>query len=91
MLFDQAGRLTNRFEACDRFAISADGENVATISGRNLKLYTAGKLAGDLKEIAPFSRGMAFSPESKYLGVVDKKKLYLIEESNGKATLAISP
>jgi hypothetical protein len=84
LLFDEAGRLTSRFETCDRFAISADGINVATISGRNLKLYISGKLVAELKEIAPFSRGMVFSPESKFLGVVDKKKLYLIEVETGK-------
>jgi outer membrane protein assembly factor BamB len=84
LLYDETGKLTNRFGTCDRFAISADGKNVATISGRNLKLHVAGKLIGELKEIAPFARGMAFSPESKYLGVVDKKKLYLIEVETGK-------
>jgi outer membrane protein assembly factor BamB len=84
LLFNQTGKLTNRFGAGDRFAISADGKNVATISGRNLKLYVAGKPVVELEEIAPFSRGMAFSPESKHLGVIDKKKLYLIEVETGK-------
>jgi len=84
LLFGETGKLTNRFEACDRFAISANGINVATISEANLKLYIAGKLVGELQEIGPFVRGMAFSPESKFLGVIDKKKLYLIEAETGK-------
>jgi hypothetical protein len=84
LLFDQTGRLTNRFDACDRFAISTEGKNVATISEGNLKLYVSGKLVSELKEIALFARGMAFSPDSKYLGVIDKKKLHLIEVETGK-------
>ena len=82
--FDGSGDLIANFGPCERFAISSDGEYVATISAGNLKFYHQGKPIGNPTKINPLVRGMSFSPENKYLGVIDKKNLYLFEVGTGK-------
>ena len=82
--FDGSGDLIANFGPCERFAISSDGEYVATISAGNLKFYHQGKPIGNPTKINPLVRRMSFSPENKYLGVIDKKNLYLFEVGTGK-------
>jgi outer membrane protein assembly factor BamB len=82
--FDGSGDLIANFGPCERFAISSDGEYVATISAGNLKFYHQGKPIGNPTKINPLVRGMSFSPENKCLGVIDKKNLYLFEVGTGK-------
>jgi len=82
--FDGSGDLIANFGPCERFATSSDGEYVATISAGNLKFYHQGKPISNPMKINPLVRGMSFSPENKYLGVIDKKNLYLFEVGTGK-------
>ena len=84
LAFDDSGDLTANFGLCDRFAISSDGKHVATISAGNLKFHHQGKLTGNRLKINPLVRGMSFSPENKYLSVIDKKNLYLFEVQTEK-------
>lgn len=84
LLFDDSGELTSKLGPCERFAISADGEHVAAVSNDSLRFYHQGKLAGEPQQVSPFVREMAFSPESGFLGLIDKKNLYLFEVKTGK-------
>ncbi len=84
LAFDNSGNLKANFGLCDKFAASSDGEYVTTVFDGNLKFYYRGKPIGNPKKINPLVRGMSFSPENKYLSVIDKKNLYLFEVGTGK-------
>ena len=84
LAFDDSGDLKANFGLCEKFAISADGEYVATISAGNLKFYHQSKSIGNPLKINPLVRGLSFSPENEYLSVIDKKNLYLFEVKTGK-------
>lgn len=84
MSFDESGQLKDNFGACDRFAVSPDGDWVATASDGRLRFFDQGKPIEVSLEINPFVRTMSFSPESEYLAVLDKKNLYLFEVTGGK-------
>ncbi len=84
LAFDDSGDLKANFGPCERFATSSDGEYVATVSNGELKFYHQGKPTGNRLKINPLVRGMCFSPENKYLSVIDKKNLYLFEVQTGK-------
>jgi len=87
LCFDDSGELKAGFGACEKFATSPDGEYVATISAGNLKIYKRGKLISSSARIGPLVRALSFSPESKYLSLIDKKTLYLFEVSTGRLLL----
>ncbi|MGB2804962.1 MAG: WD40 repeat domain-containing protein [Candidatus Zixiibacteriota bacterium] len=82
--FDESGQLKDNFGTCDKFAVSPDGDYVATVLDGNLKFFHQGKPIGDPREIDPLVRAMSFSPESECLAVLDKKNLYLFEVAGGK-------
>ncbi len=84
LLFDRAGRLTNRFGPGDQFAMSSDGKYVAAASEGNLKLFDVGKPARELTQSDSPVRGMSFSPDNSYLSVIEKKNLYLFQVETGK-------
>jgi|GEM_PF-1149622 len=86
-----AGQLTQmrstgkaNFGTCEQSTISSDGEYIATVSNGELKFYHQSKSIGNPLKINPLVRGMSFSPENEYLGVFDKKNLYLFEVKTGK-------
>jgi len=84
LAFNDSGDLKVNFGLCEEFAISLDAEYVATISEENLRFYHRGKPTGNPLKINPLVRGMSFSPQNKYLGVIVEKNLYLIETKTGK-------
>lgn len=84
MSFDESGQLKDNFGPCDKFAVSPDGDWVATASDGRLRFFDQGKPIEVSLEISPFVRAMSFSPESEYLAVLDKKNLYLFEVAGGK-------
>lgn len=84
LAFNDSGDLKANFGLCEKFAISSDGEYVATISAGNLKFYHQSKSIGNPLKINPLVRGLSFSPENEYLGVFDKKNLYLFEVQTGQ-------
>jgi len=84
LTFDDSGDLTANFGLCEKFAISSDGEYMATISAGNLRFYHQGKPIGNGLKINLLVREMSFSLENKYLSVIDKKNLYLFEVQTGK-------
>lgn len=84
LAFNETGDLTANLGLCEKFATSADGEYVATVSNGELKFYNQGKPTGNPLKINPLVREMCFSPENKYLSVIDKKTLYLFEVQTGK-------
>jgi outer membrane protein assembly factor BamB len=82
--FGESGQLKGNFGPCDKFAISSDGEHVATWSDGHLRLFHQGKPMGPSLKINRFVRAMSFSPENQYLAVVDRKSLYLFEVARGE-------
>lgn len=84
MSFDESGQLKDNLGPCDKFAVSPDGDWVATASDGRLRFFDQGKPIEVSLEISPFVRAMSFSPESEYLAVLDKKNLYLFEVAGGK-------
>jgi outer membrane protein assembly factor BamB len=84
MSFGESGQLERSLGPCDKFAVSWDGEWVATVSDGHLRLFHQGKPTGDSAKMNPLVRAMSFSPENEYLAVVDKKNLYLFEVAKGE-------
>lgn len=84
MRFDASGNPADQLGPCDKFAVSPDGEYVATVLDGDLKVFHQGKPIGDSRKVNPLVRAMSFSPENQYLAVVDKKNLYLFEVAAGK-------
>jgi outer membrane protein assembly factor BamB len=82
--FDKSEHPVGNFEPCDKFAVSPDGDYVATLLDGDLKFFHRGKPIGDSRKIDPLVRAMSFSPENEYLAVVDKKNLYLFEVAAGR-------
>jgi outer membrane protein assembly factor BamB len=82
--YDDSGNLTSNFRSCEKFAVSRDGDYVAIVSNGELKLFHQTKPTGNSLKIDVLVRGMSFSPEDKYMVVVGKKDLYLLEVENGK-------
>lgn len=90
LVFDQKGDLKGKYETCDEFTTSLDGERVACVSGDKLDFYHQGKLvtqtrvgsAGEGENI--LARGMVFSPDNEYVSLVDKKNLYLFDFETGE-------
>lgn len=84
LVFDDSLNLIVNFGLCEKFASSSDGEFVATIHADTLRFYHQGKPGGDPLGVNPFIREMSFSSDNKYLGVVDKKNLFVFEAQTGK-------
>lgn len=90
LVFDQKGDLKGKYETCDEFTTSLDGERVACVSDDKLNFYHQGKLvtqtrvgsAGEGENI--LARGMVFSPDNEYVSLVDKKNLYLFDFETGE-------
>jgi outer membrane protein assembly factor BamB len=68
----------------DNFAVSANGEYVGVFSSGKLNFFYQGKPTGSFSKENLLARKMCFSPEGNYLGVIDKKTLYLFETKTGK-------
>jgi hypothetical protein len=83
-VFDDSGNLEGKFGLCEKFATSDDGEYVVTISNGALKFFYQTKTTGISPKTNLLSREMSFSPDKRYLSVVDKKSLYLFEVKTGK-------
>jgi WD40 repeat protein len=84
LLFERAGRLVGRLGPCDRFAVSAAGQYVAAASGNTIRLQEVGKPPKELKQASSPVRRLCFSPDSKYLGAIDKADLFLFEVETAK-------
>jgi outer membrane protein assembly factor BamB len=72
------------FGPADNYAVSANGEYVAVISGGKLDFFYQGKSTGSFSQQNILARKMCFSPEGNYLGLMDKRTLYLFETKTGK-------
>ncbi len=72
------------FGPADNYTVSANGEYVAVFSGGKLDFFYQGKPTGSFSQKDIFARKMCFSPEGNYLGVLDKKTLYMFETKTGK-------
>jgi hypothetical protein len=72
------------FGPADNYAVSANGEYVAVFSGSKLDFFYQGKATGSYSQENILARKMCFSPEGNYLGLMDKRTLYLFETKNGK-------
>lgn len=72
------------FGPADNFTVSANGEYVAVFSSGKLNFFYQGKLTGSFSKENLLARKMCFSPEGNYLGLLDKKILYLFETKTGK-------
>ena len=81
--FDDSGALKANFGLCEKFTTSQDGEYVAIISGGSLQIYHQGKPVGNPLNVNPLIREMCFSPDNKYISVIDKKNLFLFEVQTG--------
>jgi outer membrane protein assembly factor BamB len=96
LVFDQKGDLKGKYETCDEFTTSLDGERVACVSDDKLNFYhqgklvtqtrvgSAGKSAGSVGEENILARGMVFSPDNGYVSLIDKKNLYLFDFETGE-------
>jgi outer membrane protein assembly factor BamB len=84
LLFESGGRLIAKLGPCDRFAVSSDGGFVATASGKNTRLHEVGKTGRELRPAGSPVRSLCFSPDGKYLGLIDKTDLYLFEVETTK-------
>ncbi len=84
LLFESSGRLIGKLGPCDRFAVSSDGGFVATALGKNVRLHEVGKPGRELRQAGSPVRSLCFSPDDKYLALIDKTDLYLFEVESGK-------
>jgi outer membrane protein assembly factor BamB len=72
------------FGPADNFSVSANGEYVAVFSNGKLDFFYQGKSIVSFSKENMIARKMCFSPEGNYLGVIDKKTLYLFQTNTGK-------
>jgi outer membrane protein assembly factor BamB len=90
LVFDQKGDLKGKYETCDEFTTSLDGERVACVADDKFNFYRQGKLVtqtrvGSAREGENIlARGMVFSPDNGYVSLVDKKNLYLFDFETGE-------
>jgi outer membrane protein assembly factor BamB len=85
LAYDDSGNLKGSLGLCEKFATSRDGEYVVTMSNGALKFFYQTKTTGISPKTNLLSaREMSFSPDNRYLSVVDKKSLYLFEVKTGK-------
>jgi hypothetical protein len=96
LVFDQKGDLKGKYETCQEFTTSFDGERVACVSDDKLNFYHQGKLvtqtrvgsvgksAGSVGGENILARGMALSPDNRYVSLIDKKNLYLLDFETGE-------
>ena len=57
---------------------------MATLADGNLNFFYRGNVIGNFPKPGLLARKMAFSPDGKYLSIIDKKTLYLFETKTGK-------
>jgi WD40 repeat protein len=96
LAFDQKGELKGDYKTCQEFTTSFDGERIACVSDDKLNFYhqknlvsetrlgSAGKSAGPVGGENILARGMAFSPDNRYVSLIDKKNLYLLDFETGE-------
>ena len=85
LAYDDSGNLKGSLGLSEKFATSGDGEYVAAISNGALEFFYQTKTMGISPKTDLLSaREMSFSPDNRYLSVVDKKSLYLFEVKTGK-------
>jgi len=84
LVFDQKGELKGNYKTCEAFTASPDGDRVACVSNGKLNFYRQGKLISVGKRENILARGMALSPDNRYVSLIDKKTLYLFDFETGK-------
>jgi len=84
LAFDDSANLKVNYGLCEKFASSSDGEYVAKVYADTLKFYHQGKPIGIPLNVNPLIRNLSFSPDNKYLTIIDKKNLFLFEVQTGK-------
>ena len=96
LVLDQKGNLKGDYKTCQEFTTSFDGERIACVSDDKLNFYhqgklvtqtrvgSAGKSAGSVGGENILARGMAFSPDNRYVSLIDKKNLYLLDFETGE-------
>jgi outer membrane protein assembly factor BamB len=82
--FDDSGELKANLGKCEQFAVSSDGEHIAAIAEGKLAFHYRGEPMGEKLDLDGIARGMCFSPESRYLALIDRKSLYLFDVQTGK-------
>lgn len=96
LVLDQKGNLKENYNTCQEFTTSFDGERLVCVSDDKLNFYhqenlvsetrlgSAEKSAGSVGGENILARGMAFSPDNRYVSLIDKKNLYLLDFETGK-------
>ena len=84
LVFDQKGELKGNYKTCEEFAASPDGDRVACVSNGKLNFYRQGKLISVGKRENILARGMALSPDNRYVSLIDKKTLCLFDFETGE-------
>jgi outer membrane protein assembly factor BamB len=84
LVFDQKGDLKGNYKTCEEFTASLDGDRVACISNGKLSFYRQGKLISVGKRENILARGMALSPDNRYVSLIDKKTLFLFDFETGE-------
>jgi outer membrane protein assembly factor BamB len=83
LVFDQKGAFKRNYKTCQQFSASPDGEYVACVFNGKLNLYHQEKLIAVARGENILARGIALSPDDKYVSLIDKKNLYLFDFHTG--------
>jgi outer membrane protein assembly factor BamB len=83
LVFDKKGALNRNYKTCQQFSASPEGEYVACVSDGKLNFYHQEKLIAVAKGENILARGIALSPDDKYVSLIDKKNLYLFDFHTG--------
>ncbi|MBC8185153.1 hypothetical protein H8E88_29005, partial [candidate division KSB1 bacterium] len=73
-----------RFDSCDQFDISESGKFVVTARGKELKIYSEGKLEKQIDTQFMYPRGIKVSKKFNIIAVIDKKNLKVYSLSNAR-------
>lgn len=96
LVLDQKGNLKGNYNTCQEFTTSFDGERLVCVSDDKLNFYHQGKLVAQTHVASVgksadsvggeniLARGMVFSPDNRYVSLIAKKNLYLLDFENGE-------
>jgi len=76
-VFTSEGKELYNAGRCNRFAVSADGRQVALATDDAILLLKDGVRTASIPVASPFIRGMAFSPDGERFGYCERRTLYL--------------
>ncbi len=76
-VFSSEGKELYNAGRCNRFAVSADGRQVALATDDAILLLKDGLRTTRIPVASPFIRGMAFSPDGERFGYCERRSLYL--------------